>query len=213
MASIGNQDFNQNLPYSYIRFLNAVPNNSSVDIYMNGRLTVSGLKYQQFTEYYKALPGTYTIEVYLANTKGNPLVIKKFSISANEIYTVAVVSIPPDIGVTIIGDTTHTKNNSFANMRFVNLSPDSGPVNVYVDKIPVVYDLTYLEVSNYLRLTPGKHTITISTTDTNKTVVSHPQVYLRGGNYYTTYVVGLMDKVPDGIEILIPLEGASYLKF
>ena len=75
-----------------------------------------------------------------------------------------------------------------------------------------MYDLNYMEVTDYLMLESGKHTLKVLLTENNERVVSHPNMVLKGGNVYTTYVVGLASGRPY-IEVLIPLEGSSYLKY
>ena len=47
---------------------------------------------------------------------------------------------------------------------------------------------------------------------TGKILVEHPKVNLKGGKAYTVYVVGSRaDRA--GLQVLIPLEGVTYLDF
>ena len=58
--------------FGYIRFLNASPGESRVDIYVNGRKVADSLLYRNFTEYMKVFPGQYRVAVYAAGTRRNP---------------------------------------------------------------------------------------------------------------------------------------------
>ena len=58
--------------FGYIRFLNASPVETRVDIYANGRMVAADLRYQHFTEYMKLFPGWYRIAIYRAGTMTNP---------------------------------------------------------------------------------------------------------------------------------------------
>lgn len=49
--------------FGYIRFLNASPVETRVDIYANGRRVAADLRYQHFTEYMKLFPGWYRIAI------------------------------------------------------------------------------------------------------------------------------------------------------
>ena len=53
---------------SYIRFLNAIPNQPEIviDIYVNRKLVVKNLKYEDFTEYIPAKSGVYNVQIYPA---------------------------------------------------------------------------------------------------------------------------------------------------
>lgn len=49
--------------FGYIRFLNASPVETRVDIYANGRMVAADLRYQHFTEYMKLFPGWYRCDL------------------------------------------------------------------------------------------------------------------------------------------------------
>ena len=81
---------------------------------------------------------------------------------------------------------------------------------IYIDDVLVVERLAFGELTEYLMLCCGKHTMKVFVSDTGERVVSHPNMQLICGNYYMTYVVGRLKGRP-GIEVVIPLEGTSYL--
>ena len=198
--------------YAYIRFFHALASDPviNVDIYVNKRLVVSNLSYEDFTNYLTAYPGSYQVEVYPTGTKSEPVLDARVLLKPNEIYTAAVVGTPTDVGIEVIDDVVRADNAKDAYMRFSNLSVDVGEVDVYVDDVLVVERLGYLELTEYLRLKAGKHTMKVFVADTGERIVSHPNLQLIGGNYYMTYVVGLLKGRP-GVEVVIPLEGTSYL--
>ena len=47
--------------------------------------------------------------------------------------------------------------------------------------------------------------------DNNERVISHPNMVLKNGYIYTSYMVGLVNGEPF-IQVLIPLDGSSYIK-
>lgn len=199
---------------AYLRFFHALPNDPpvNVDIYINKKLVVKNFKYEDFTPYLTARAGTYVIQVYPTGNNLDQLLDIRITLNAHEIATAAVIGIVEQVGLEVISDYPQEIDESLAFMRFINLSPDKVGVDVYIDDTPVVYDLNFTEVTDYLSLYPGKHTMKIKLSDSQKTIVSHPNMVLKGGNYYSTYVVGLIDGVPL-VEVLIPLEGVTYLKF
>lgn len=200
------------LRYGYIRFLNAAPDRGPVDIYVNGKLVASGLRYKDFTEYMRAVPGYYRTVVYQAGTTNRPYLATGINISANTIYTAALNGDNTNLDMELITDRSRAKNYNTAYMRFISLSPSRDAIDIYIDNRKVVSDMAYGEISNYLPLKPGVHSMDIRLAGTNQTILQNPYMSLKGGNYYTTYLVGYSHKAPR-LEVLIPLEGTSYLKF
>ncbi|MCQ4725593.1 DUF4397 domain-containing protein [Anaerotignum faecicola] len=203
-----------NFDKAYLRFLHALPNDPplNVDVYINGKLIVKNLKFEDFTEYITLKAGSYIIQVFPTGNHLEQLVDMRIVLEKEEIATAAIVGTVSEVQVEIFSDGPMPIDPECAFMRFINLSPDSGGVNIYIDDTPVVYDLNFMEVTSYLSLIPGRHTMKVELDSTKEIVVSHPNMVLKGGNYYTTYVVGFAYGRPY-IEVLIPLEGTSYLRF
>lgn len=196
---------------SFIRFLHAVPNTPpvNVDIYVNNKPVVRNLKYEDFTEYIPAKSGVYSIQVYPSGNRTEQLLDIRITTEPDKIYTLAVIGTVSDIELEVFED-YQIKDESTAFMRFANISPTNTAFNVSIDDIPVVYDLQYLEATDYLAVSEGKHTMRIST-ENGVTVVSHPNMVLKNGNIYTSYIVGLIEEPPE-VQVLIPLDGSSYIK-
>lgn len=198
--------------FGYIRFLNASPVETRVDIYANGRKVASDLRYQDFTEYMKLFPGWYRIAVYRTGTITNPLTVLRLQVQPNSIYTVAVTGLAEDLSTLTVEDSRRVLSPNRAYIRFVQLSPTAPAMDVYWDDRMVLSDLQYEEISRYLTSAPGSHNLKLRDTETGEILVEHPDVNLKGGKAYTVYVVGSRaDRA--GLQVLIPLEGVTYLDF
>ena len=198
--------------FGYIRFLNASPVETRVDIYANGRRVAADLRYQHFTEYMKLFPGWYRIAIYRAGTVTNPLTVLRLQVQSGGIYTVAVTGLADAISTLTIEDSHRYLSPNRAYIRFVQFSPTAPAMDVYWDDRMVLSDLRYEEISRYLTTAPGSHNLKLRETDTGKILVEHPKVNLKGGKAYTVYVVGSRaDRA--GLQVLIPLEGVTYLDF
>ncbi len=198
--------------FSYIRFLNANAFIGPVDVYINGRLLLSDHDYQEFSEYMKVLPGSYRIEVFKVGTTENPLNVSQFNIIDGRIYTAALVGTDEDVSWQLIVDNRRALNPNIAYIRFIQLSPNAPLMDVYVDERLVISDLDYKEVSRYLFLIPGEHSIKLKVAMSDRLILVDPSMILKGGRAYTVYIVGNMNEHP-GLQVLIPLEGVSYLEF
>lgn len=198
--------------FSYIRFLNANPSQTPIDIYINGRKVASYLNYRAFTEYMKAFPGYYRIVVFRAGTMRNPISVSQINVIANRIYTAAFI----DTGISnewqLITDNTRVLNQNRAFVRFIQLSYTAPLMDVYIDNRLVLSDLDFQEVSRYLSLAPGKRNVKLKVATTNRTILEDPNMFLRAGNSYSVYIVGDSNSRM-GLQVLVPLEGTSYLSF
>ena len=197
---------------SYIRFLHALPNNPpvNVDIYVNKKAIVKNLKYEDFTEYIPARSGVHTIQVYPSGNMVEQLLDIRITTEPDKIYTIAVIGTVDDVEAEAFHD-EFMDNKETAYMRFINLAPYDTAFDISIDGIDVVYDLGFTEKTDYLMIPGGKHTMKIYLEPDNKRVVSHPNMMLKNGNIYTSYIVGLEDGNPE-IQVLIPLDGSSYIK-
>lgn len=197
---------------AYIRFLNANPMVGPVDIYVNGRKVVSGLQYQDFTEYMKVFQGYYRIAVFKAGMQDDPIAVTRLNVIRNRIYTIAVTGDMQNVNTEVIVDGRRTLNPDLSYMRFIHLSPNAPAVDVYVDDRLVLKDLEFTEASRYLSLLPGDHNITFKKANTDEVLLVDPMATLKGGKAYSVYFVG-EDGMEPGLQVLIPLEGTTYLKF
>ena len=198
--------------YGYIRFLNASPAEQRVDIYANGRKVAENLLYREFTEYMKVFPGWYRIAVYATGTKRNPLYVMTLRVQANDILTMAVIGLAGEITAETINDSRRWLNRNQAYVRFAQLSPNAPTMDAYWDDALVLAELNYQDVSRYLQTTAGSHNLKMRDSLSGANLVESPDVSVEKGKAYTIYIVGdINDRT--GLQILVPLEGASYLDF
>ena len=198
--------------FGYIRFLNASPGEQRVDIYVNGRKVADSLLYREFTEYMKVFPGWYRIAVYPAGKRTKPLTVTTLRVQANNILTLAVTGLSGDISTQTINDSRRWLNRNRANVRFVQLSPNAPTMDAYWDDALVLAELNYKDVSRYLQTAAGSHNLKMRDSLSGANLVESPDVSVGNGKAYTIYIVGdINDRT--GLQILVPLEGASYLDF
>lgn len=196
----------------YIRFLNASPGEQNVDIYVNGKRVAESLLYRNFTEYMKVFPGWYRIAVYPAGTRRVPLTVTVLQIQANDIATVAVKGLQGDISTQTINDSRRWVGRNNAYVRFVQLSPNAPVMDAYWDDALVLAELEYGDVSRYLQTAAGSHNLKMRDSLSGANLVESPDVTVKNGKAYSIYIVGdINDRT--GLQILVPLEGASYLAF
>src|SRR5918995_1456999 len=87
---------------------------------------------------------------------------------------------------------TFAQGGGQAQVRVAHLAPDAPNVDVYVNGDPVLTDVAYTTVSEYLPLPAGTQQVTVyATGDTTSPVIDTP-VELAAGGAYTVAAVGLV---------------------
>ena len=198
--------------FGYIRFLNASPGEQNVDIYVNGRKVADSLLYREFTEYMKVFPGWYRIAVYRTGTRTNPLAVMTQQVQANNIITMAVIGLSDNISLQAVNDSKRWLARNRAYVRFVQLSPNAPTMDAYWNDALVLAELNYQDVSRYLQTEAGSYNLKMRDSLSGANLVESPDVTVENGKAYTIYIVGdINDRT--GLQILVPLEGATYLDF
>lgn len=201
-------------PISYIRVLHASPNAPAVDVYVNNVPTFRNIPYRKFSDYV-SLPGggLYNIKIFPVGTNVNPIINKNLFIPEGKIFTVAAIGEPSAISLFPIEDTPLTPIvPGKASVRFVHLSPDAPSVDITLPNGTKLFsNIAYKGVTKYIPVSAGKYTIQARVAGTDKIVLTVPNISVNPNKFYTVYAVGFASKTP-GLQVLIPLDGNSYLQ-
>lgn len=114
--------------YSFIRVFNALIKPGALDVYMNNDfLLAKDLKAVQTSAYVPGTGGKYSIQVYLANTKENPLLeVDNVEIIGGQLMTLAITGDLNNLKlVPIIDNVEQESKPNKSVVRFYNLTPDS----------------------------------------------------------------------------------------
>ncbi|SKA96690.1 protein of unknown function [Caloramator quimbayensis] len=197
---------------SYVRILHASPNTPAVDVYANDKIIAKNLSYRNFTQYIGVPVGEYRIKVFKANTTQNPLIDTSIELPGSSAFTVAAIGMLPNINLFPIVEHKKPLNPDKLYLRFAHLSPDAPAVDIVTpDGNKLFEDISYKEVADYIEISPGTYSVNVNIAGTNNTVLTVPNIRLLPNRYYTIYAVGLAGGKPS-LQVLIPLDGASYLR-
>ncbi|MBP2032032.1 hypothetical protein J2Z42_000697 [Clostridium algifaecis] len=198
-------------PISYMRILNSSPNSKPLDVYLNNNLVFRNLPYKKFSDYVSIPAGTYNIKIFPARTTSVPLFNSNIFIAPEKIWTTAIIDNYPNINILPIEDTIMPKIPHKALIRFINLSPDSNRLNLYLQNGNALFkNMPYKGQSPYRPLDPGTYTMYITESATGKKLLNIPNIRLIPNRFYSIYTVGNKTKPPK-MQVLIPLDGNSYL--
>lgn len=203
----------RNNPVSYIRILHASPDAPQVDIVANGGLIAKNLSYKNFTSYLKVVPGNYNIKIFPAGNMASSVLNTNIKIPPYSILTLIAGDNLNDLKLFIIPDNTRKVLENKALVRFSNLSPNAPGINVELSNgIPLFNNIDFGEYTDYIELVPNVYNFKLRSEDTGDQLLSIPNAHLKAGKAYTLYTVGEPSKKAP-LEVLIPLDGNSYIKF
>lgn len=200
-------------PFSYIRLLHAVPDAPAVDAYVNDRLVARNLAYRNFTSYIKLPIGSYDIKLFPAGRKTSPVISTKLVVPRQSIFTVAVIGTLKDISIYPILEPQVAKMPGNAFVRFIHLSPNTPNVDITLPTGQKLFsDVKYKDITPYIPVKPSTLTIEARLAGTDNVILIVPNIRLLPNRFYSIYAIGLLNGKPP-LQVLIPLDGNTYLKF
>ncbi|AWZ49254.1 DUF4397 domain-containing protein [Clostridiaceae bacterium 14S0207] len=198
---------------SFIRVLHVSPKTPTVDIYINNSPVIKELRYRGFTEYMPIAAGTYNIKIYVSGTN-TVLLNDTITIDPNKILTIAAIGLgPKSLSLFPILDPKLNIDNTKAYLRFIQLSPNTPPVDIVTSNgIRLFKNTSYKQKQNYIQLNPQIYAVDMKLADTTTSILYVPNIKLMPNKFYTIYSVGLLNDNPP-LQVLIPLDGNSYISF
>lgn len=198
---------------SYIRIFHASPDAPPVDVYANDSIIARNLKFGNFTEYMPVPGGKYRVRVFAAGTKNNPVIDTQLVIPEEKIFTLAAIGRLKDISLKAIEDPVQSLASGKLKVKFAHLSPGAPPVDVVLTNGKVLFsNVAYGDVTNYVQIPPGVYNFNVRVAGTDRVVLFVPNIRLYPNKFYSIYAIGLVGGKPP-LQVVIPLDGNTYLKF
>lgn len=189
-----------------IRYLNVLPSQKSIDIYVNNKLLYSDVKYKSFTPYIYMENRSYKIDIYEAGTK-NILIRTTFIIPDESLFTLAISgNIGQEALIIVDEDIEQKSSNSQAVVRFVNLSPDLPIADIFNNDKPIVDNIDYKDQTIYEYLNPGGYTISVKGNLNGDDLVT-TNIQFKTDRIYSIYIIG---DIPN-VELLQSVDGNTYV--
>ncbi|WP_138207702.1 DUF4397 domain-containing protein [Haloimpatiens lingqiaonensis] len=199
--------------FSYVRLLHASPDAPAVDVYLDKKLIARNLPYKNFTEYLPIPTGLHNLMVFPAGNKKNPVIDTSIFIPEKKIFTAAAIGKLTNISIDLISEPIKEIPNNKTLVRFIHLSPDSPPVDITLPNGNKLFEnVAYKEVTDYISVAPGLYTLQARLANTDTIILNVPNIRLKQNRFYSIYAVGLSTGNPP-LQVLIPLDGNTYLKF
>ena len=149
----------------YIRFFNGACGLDDADIFVGGEVVAQNLAHGAFSEFRKAQPGAYNVEVCIG---GNEVEYSElFSFMEDMAYTIVLVGNPEHIDMAIISLDLR-QDFKRPNLRFANMMPHDTVIDINIDRHKAVQGLAYKEVSYHIEIMPGNYVVTVFDDESRK---------------------------------------------
>jgi hypothetical protein len=178
------------------KVLNASQVASPLNVSVDGNLTLSNVPFAAVSNYVTIANGNHSFTVQATATPGANLLTLQTSLGAATDTSIVLNGSAGGLVGTVLADNNLPPPAGRAHIRFVNSSPDLGPLDVYINFSKQVSGLGTNGASGYNEVTADT---TLGTTfefdfnlaGTTTPVLKMPNTTIIGGHVYSIYVIGL----------------------
>lgn len=199
---------------SNVRFLYAAAGQPPINIRLGNRVVINRMQFGNSTPYYLENSGYRTILITNANT-GMTIYRGVFYLGSGTAYTFAFTNSGSGVSLMQLTDTPCSSRN-MACVRAVNLSSNSGPVDVFLSGIGRVFqNVDAFNVTGYRSIRQGSYRASVSESlpctnnnsiimadtyvecnNTRIAIIDSANVNLMSGVSYTLYLIGRVNQLP-----------------
>ncbi|MDB5019673.1 MAG: hypothetical protein JWQ28_800 [Pedobacter sp.] len=182
---------------SFISVYNASNNATSLNFLINGEsIGASALTIGQKSLYYGVYEGVWSTEAIPSGTTGKTLV-KDLTFVAGEHNSLFVIGPADSLDYFTIKDDINVKDPNQVKIKFLNLSPNAGSLNLEIALLGTVTSfpgLGYKQFSDYRSFNAGTiYTLTLKDSVTNNIVGMPVTAEFIQGKVYTVWAKGSLD--------------------
>jgi hypothetical protein len=192
--STGTGQVNDNLLAEF-KVLNASSVASPLNVLVDGNIVLSNIPFAGISNYVTANAGSHSFTVQATGTPGAILLTLVATLASATDTSLAFSGPAGALVPLVLNDNNLPSPAGRARVRFVNVSPGLGPLDVYVNFSKQVSGLASNSGSSYIEVTADATIGTLYEFDfniasTTTPVLKLPAVSLIAGHTYTIYVVG-----------------------
>jgi hypothetical protein len=192
---------------SYIRIFNALPYDEAVDFYIEGKLVVANLGFNEVSNYIPLSQGDYYVKVYEAGKNVIPIIEMYLPVPDNYIINAALIGIGDKMELYPIPEPVRQQKFERACVRLINLVPNSPGLKVEVqDGTELFYNVQYKDLTNYACIPGRKYNFTFKDVNNTNIAWTISNLSFLPNKYYGIFVTGKYGDNPN-LQALTLLEG------
>jgi hypothetical protein len=177
-----------------VEFVHASSQTPPVDILIDGTPRESNLLYPNHTVYSDITPGSRNIIVRLSGTSAPDYIDTNITFADNLIYSIFLTDTLPHLKLVVMPDVLDKPVGDSVHVRFINLAPDKGSVDVYTLPGDSIFagmtNVEYNHYTNPVQLDMGTYSLQIRGHGTGDTLTtSNPVFDFTSGSNYTLMLI------------------------
>ncbi|MFO1462960.1 MAG: DUF4397 domain-containing protein [bacterium] len=179
-----------------LQVFNASPDAPPVDVFVGKENAAGPLAFADFQQYQEVSAGNQTLRVNEAATS-RTLTEQSGTLAANQDYTLIVVNFLNQIQTLLLSDDNSVDQPSNAKLRLVNAAPSAPGLDFYFTApnadlnsvTPLLSDLGFKEVSDYLTVGAATYRVRVTQTGTKTVLVDSGNFVLSPSQVRTGVVI------------------------
>jgi hypothetical protein len=179
-----------NSTLAQLKMVHAAPGTAAINALIDGAVTLANLPYQDVSSYVPVAAGTHDVTVETVTSPGATIASAQPPFSSSTDASIVVTGTPGAQTAVVLADNNLPGTSGSARLRFVNVAPGLGAVDVLVNFARRVSALGTNAASGYVELAEDIYAIDFDLAGTTNVVLNVPQVSVNAGGTYTLYVVG-----------------------
>jgi hypothetical protein len=174
--------------------VNATSVGSPLNVFLDDALTLANLPYAGASNYQTATAATHRVSVEAASTPGATLLTTSPTLAPATDTSIALYGSAGALFALTLADANVSSLTATARVRFVNVAPGIGPLDVYANGTSAATGVAQNAASGYALLDAvadgTAYQFDFDPAGTTSPVLTLPSVSLVAGGVYTIYVMG-----------------------
>ncbi len=196
--------------YPYVRFLNASPSMGRASFFVNDQPFFTDFSFGEISGYKQIPSGQVVFRAVYNNGGDNIIYTTSANISNGDVLTLALAGGENTRTLLRIDDTTTRNDYKVANLRIVNLVSDFEGLNIYANGFPILDDIEFPEVSDYIFLRPDTYSFSIRDEENGNVILDTGNQTLAENKFYTLYIIGNAENEGMSVKAIFATDAMSY---
>lgn len=180
-------------PVSALTVIHGAPDAPAFDFVLNRRLvSPSNVPYAKRITYFILNPGTYAASFYKTGTVSDALYETNIVLKTGKYHSLFLAgSLKDSLSSLLLEDDLTMPQPNTVKVRFINLSPDVGKLDFYIDKeSPFTTDKSFMEYTDFEEIPAGTYSAQFVSPSPNGLTFNF-ELKLTAGKIYTVWARGL----------------------
>ena len=151
---------------SLVRFYSLLPPGEDLNIILRGKAVLPNVESNSPTQFIQLDPDIYELSYYAVNNT-NSLSEYQFRAFSGAVKTLVFVKTEDGYNIIELNETANDCYENASYVRFIQSSPNAPAMDIYIDDTAVILGILPEEISEFIGLTSGRHTIRVTAAATS----------------------------------------------